>query len=165
MTDVIVSPFPFPESGSDLGPAAGTEDPDELSSTGGRERGSSETSGLDLLSRGSPQPQRPRAFAWHYRAEPGTYIATHGVIFHLHSYSVFCQMENIHSSNTETVHLEHVILPLIICSCRCSWRSWTKSSLRLKMLQNPANTRAFLNSKFPHANGRSQVNHPENTDS
>lgn len=163
VTDDCFLPFLFSESGSDLGPAAGTEDPGKLGSTGGRERGSSETSGLDLLSRGSPQPQRPRASAWHYTAEPRTYRATHGVIFHLHSYSVFCHIENLHSSNTETVNLEHAILSLIICFCRCSWRSWTKSSQRLKMLQNPASTRAFLNNKFPHANDHSQVNHHENS--
>lgn len=53
----------FSESGSDLGPAAGAENPGKPGSTGRRKRGSSEASGVDLVSRGIPQPPRSRASA------------------------------------------------------------------------------------------------------
>lgn len=46
----------FSNSGSDLGSAARPEDPDKLSCHWGGERGGSEASRLDLISRGVPEP-------------------------------------------------------------------------------------------------------------
>lgn len=68
-------------SGSNMGSAAGPEDSVQLGSTGCRKGRIAETSRLDLLCRGSPDPQRPRTSARHHRAEPGTHRATQGVIF------------------------------------------------------------------------------------
>ena len=142
------------ELGSDLGSAAGPEDRCQFGSTGGRERGSPEATGLDLLSGGSPQPQRPGASGWVYRAEPRAHRTAHRTPF-LSSTSFTIVPSYIRADH---VQITECLFSLL---CRYSWRSWKKSFQRLKMPQSPANTRASPNSRFPRASDHSQVSHHE----
>lgn len=68
-------------SGSDVGSAAGSEDPGQSGSTGGREGGNSEAPGLDLVSGGVPHHQRPGTFGRKHRADPGSHRAALGTTF------------------------------------------------------------------------------------
>lgn len=64
-----------------MGSAAGSEDCGQSGSTGGRERGSPEAPGLDLVSGGIPQPQRAGTSGWDHRAEPETHRAALSMTF------------------------------------------------------------------------------------